>query len=178
MKLFNRIGFVFALMVMTVVSTVSLSAQTSDPESVPVGVCTQSQMGTIHEEIAALNNLLLDVQANEQISVMTQIRATIDSAQYLCSARFTQETHPNGIVGPLFFDGEIYQVTLTTWLDAYDIGGMVSGTRLDGSCSSFLISTDGNGIPETNLVSRNANCLAMFEVIVADRWELTFTKIQ
>jgi len=177
MKLFSRIGFVFALMIFT--STVSLSAQTSDPESVPVGVCDQPQMDTIHEEIATLNNLLLDVQANEQISVMTQIRATIDSAQYLCSARFTQETHPNGIVGPLFFDGTIYQVTLTTWSDntSYDFGGSVTSTELDGDCPFIWVSTDGGGIPEVDLFNRMENCFAMFDV-EADRWELTFTKIQ
>lgn len=91
---------------------------------------------------------------------------------------FTSEEYPNGIIGPIQFNGTLYQVTLSSSAS----GASVSTTVIQGDCERRgpTIMTDIDGTPEADLWEPGGDCIAMFDVqrFGSSHWTLEFERLR
>lgn len=165
-----RIGLVVTVMVLALLLVTRGSAQ-----ELPRTACPNDAQ-TVFLTAITDNLSVLQTDVNAALVAM---RGAIDTYQLACAGgTVTNEAHPNGIVGPLTFDGTLYEVTLTVPGGEY---GSVEWTALEGDCDSWtLLSVSGDEAPvsETDIVEFEG-CQAVFDVNVSsDEWTLTFKKLK
>lgn len=142
---------------------------------------------TVEEWASMLNSLTenfleLTSQVTDETSILETtllIKAGVDSIYAICSnGTFSEETHSNGIIGPISFSGTLYQITLSS----SDGGSSFSTTVIEGDCGFTppSIFTDMEGTTETDLWEPGGTCVAMFEVETygASGWELVFERLR
>lgn len=118
--------------------------------------CDPSEWGNFKP---AIIEQLDHLEANP-LETLLLLQTFISSARATCTGgEFTNETHPNGIIGPIYFSGTLYQATLTV-PDTY---GSVRIRELEGDCDAFILQGPVAGGSETDLWQFK-NCVAMFEV--------------
>jgi len=149
-------------------------------ETMPPTLCTQEDYLALQTGISNLIGGLSDNAMYDPTYIMMQVRRALETYQLICNQKFTSETHPSGIIGPILFDGTLYEVTYTGIPTGnIDVGGSVTMEELSGDCgflNMMLISSDN--MTETTLMRFGENCEAMIEVHRSGAWELTFVKIQ
>jgi len=152
-------------------------------ETLPPTVCTQEDYLTLQTGISNLIGGLSDNTLYDPTTIMLQVRTAIETYQLLCNQMFTNVTHPNGIIGPIAFDGTLYEVTFVTPLSESpggNLGGNLSMTTISGDCGFInTILTSGISPEETDLFKFGGDCVGMIEVNRAvGAWELSFVKIK
>jgi hypothetical protein len=156
-------------------------AQDEDPIGLPIGTCTQEDFNWLNEQITLLNEQFWHIDIYSPIATANQIRVLLGSMQVFCAGKFTNETHPNGIVGPIYFDGTMYEVTLVTrpFPDAaIDLGGIATLEAVSGDCGILNMILTTSSVPtETDIFQFGDDCIGLIEVD-ADEWELTFVRIR
>lgn len=149
-------------------------------DTLPPTVCTQEDYLALQTGISNLIGGLSDNALYDPTHIMMQVRTAIETYQLLCNQLFTHETHPSGIVGPIAFDGTLYQVAFITYLspdDMYDLGGVAGLVTVEGDCGLHSASTDRADKPDLALWELGEGCVGMIE-ITSDLWELSFVKIR
>lgn len=149
-------------------------------ETMPPTLCTQEDYLMLQTGISNLIGGLSDNALYDPTYIMYQVRRALETYQLLCNQKFTSETHPNGIIGPLLFDGTLYEVTFVGILTGnIDVGGSVTMEELSGDCGFLnMMAITSNDMDETDLMEFGENCEAMIEVHRTGAWELSFVKIK
>lgn len=153
-------------------------AAAQDATTLPAYTCTAedyaTMTGLIDEQLATLTQP--DAQPG---LVMVLVRAAIDTYQVKCTGgAFNQASHPNKIIGPIVFDGTLYEVTFALPEKELTFGS-VEWKTIQGDCEMIpLISlASTNGGSETDVLEFK-DCVALFEVNTnSTEWSLIFKKL-
>lgn len=160
------------------VALVGLNARAQDNVTLPTYTCTAEDYAAVTKLVAEQLATLTQPDA-QPAQAMLIMRATLDTYQAKCTGgTFTNVTNPTGIVGPVVFDGTIYQATLTL-PEGENIYGSASLTTIEGDCGyGTFISPATTGGSETELMKFGGDCVALFEVNTEQDWTLTFAKVK
>lgn len=161
-----------------IISGVGVLAQ----ETLPPTICTQEDYDMLKTGITSVINGLSDNVAYDPTAIMLQARTAIETYQLLCNQMFTNVTHPNGIIGPLVFDGTLYEVTfvaLPTEGASFDVGGSITMEEVSGDCGILnLMLVSATNPSETDLFRFGGDCVGLIEVNRSGDWQLSFVKLQ
>lgn len=145
--------------------------------TLPPNTCTQEDYLQLQTEMAELTELLADIETNEPEAIFLQMRQTLDTYQLNCTGFFSGETHSNGIIGPLTFDGTLYQITFTLGEGQFVVGS-TTYTEISGDCGfnfGALLTDAGS---ETDVLEIGEDCEMLIEVDANSDWTLSFTKLR
>lgn len=145
--------------------------------TLPANTCTQEDYLQLQTEMASLTELLADIETNQPDAIFLQMRQTLDTYQLNCTGFFSSETHSTGIIGPLKFDGTLYQISLTLE-EAQFVVGTTEYTEISGDCGlNFgILLTDAGS--ETDVFEIGDDCEMLIEVDSNTSWTLSFTKLR
>jgi len=173
----KTVRYMFVMLVMAVVFG-GVSAQDVPPQL----DCTQDDYLWLQGRVNEISAQFADIVTYDPILTATQLRATMDAVQFACARVFTNTTNPDGIIGPIDFDGTLYEVTfvaLPTEGASFDVGGSVTTETVSGDCGMLnLILVTSSDPDETDLFRFGNDCVAMFEVNRTGDWQLSFVKLQ
>ncbi len=135
-------------------------------DTLPPNRCTQNDYQWVSEQLDIFSGNFRDIATYDPIAVAYDVRSLMNSMQMYCSGVFTNETHPNGIIGPIAFDGTIYEVTFVGIpTGSFDVGGSVTLEELSGDCGILnMMMISSSNMEETNLWRFGGDCQALIEV--------------
>lgn len=147
-------------------------------EEASIDSCTQEDYAQLQTDITELAGLFANIEANVPNETVLQIRQRLDTFQLACIGVFSNETHSSGIIGPIKFDGTLYELTLTIPEGDFEYG-TVQFTEIAGDCGfNLLVSSPLGGGSETDLFEIGDDCEMLFEVDSSSGWTLSLVKLR
>ena len=160
-----------------------VAAQNPSPPA-PPSCSTPEWRGKYMQAISWLEEQVANLQTEaDALDLLIAAEATLDNLRYECVTQvFSSIDFPNGVVGPFYLTGTLYEVTFSV----PEAGGYDSatGVTVAGSCPIMLMqilvsSVDiGTEQQETDLVQANGDCMYMLEVNSDADWTIEFTRIR
>lgn len=137
----------------------------------------QEKISTVSSSLSQLSAGVVDEASALQVLSIAQ--EAIHTVRTSCVGfTFTSADYPTGIIGPVGFDGTLYQITFTS------TGGlsMINDVGSEGDCgfAGIFMSTDMDGGEEADLWEPGGNCVTLFEVNGSSdaQWEIVFEKLR
>lgn len=137
--------------------------------------CTSEQWGDFSTTLNDLSDTL--ATSETPMDALLAIQTQIETMRAACGNWvFTKADYANGIIGPISFDGTLYQATL----ESVGSVAVLSRVEIDGDCD-FIVSiiTPFTGGEESDLLEFDG-CTAMLEIdsSTARDWTLTLTRLK
>lgn len=165
---------VLACLIVLALTMVSI-ALAQDAETVCTPDDWRAKIDAVSSSLSELSAGVADQET--ALQVLSIAEAAIHTVRTSCTGYvFTNEDYPNGIIGPVTFDGTLYQVTFSS-MGGFAYFKMVGD---EGGCSVVGVSTDLEGGEETDLWEPSGNCITLFEVNGPrdGQWTLTFERLR
>ena len=166
-------------LVMIVIAILMMAGGTMAQDEVLSGEC---EVALYQQLMAIMSETVLEAQtviatSEDGMNAVFALITALESWQLQCGGgMLSSDTHPSGIVGPITFEGTLYQAELTS-PGTY---GFLQMTVISGDCGLIppLVTTDISGGSETDLWTFGGDCVGMIEVNAPDGWTLTLSRWQ
>lgn len=157
--------------------TIASIALAQDVETVCAPDDWRAKIDAVSSSLSELSAGVADEET--ALQVLSIAEAAINTVRTSCTGYvFTSADYPTGIIGPVSFDGILYQITFTS------VGGLsaIKDVGSEGDCgfAGIFMSTAMDGGEETDLWEPGGNCVTLFEVNGAHdaQWSITFEKLR
>jgi hypothetical protein len=146
-------------------------------QDTPESTCTPEELQSYQAELVELSGSL--AESDDPLETVLAIDTLVSKIQASCSGGiFTKADHTNGIIGPIAFDGSLYEATL----EAKGSMAVMTPTVVEGDCGMIFgmpIMTGMTGGMQGD-VWEFTNCVALFKVEapMASDWSLTIKKLR
>lgn len=146
-------------------------------QDTPEASCTSEAWQSHQAELVALSGSL--TESDNPLETMLTIDTLVSNIQASCGGGiFTKANHPNGIIGPIAFDGSLYEATL----EAKGSMAVMTPTVVEGDCGMIFgmpVMTGMSGGMQGD-VWEFTNCVALFKVEapMASDWSLTIKQLR